>query len=416
MENKSNEDHEKLSSETKPVINTVVAKNKFHSQMYDPIHKIKEHLKEYYHLRYNVISNRIEWLAKNNEHGDVSIKYQHLDDEKFNSILIEIQKDADFKVTHSLLRTVISSNFIESYNPVSNYFLNLPKWDESQPDYIKRLVDRIPTDDRVYAEGIFKKWFTGMVACALLPSAENHIVLLLKGGQGVGKTRNLRGTIPPQLSEYLYEGNINPNNKEHERHLSEKILLIMDEIDMKSERQSEALKSLITRNSITTRKPYAVNPVNLPRVASFCGTTNRSFFLKDPTGNRRFGVINVIGTIDNSEIDFLDNAYAQALYLLEIGFKYYFDEEDILKVNEKNSDYMEYSYEEELLLSSYRVPQQQEQHDAYMTATQVAQTLARKSKISFNARFAQKVGILMSAHGFPSRKSNGAKKYELKEI
>ena len=388
--------------------------NKAHSQMYDPIHRIKEYLSRHYYLRYNVISNNIEWVLMNPENGNMIGTYQNMNDERFHSIYIEIQKSVSFRMSHQILATVLASDFVIGYNPFREFFDSLPAWDATQPDYIVRLTEAIPTNDREYLQDMLTKWLVGLVACSLDPNVENHIVLLLKGGQGVGKTRFLRRLISRKLSQYIYEGNINPNNKEHERHLAEKLLLIMDEFDMKSDRQSEALKSLITRNSITARKPYAKNPSNFPRVASFAGTTNRDFFLKDRTGNRRFAVIDVIGEIDNREIDYLDHVYAQALYLYNSGFEYFLNSKDIQRVNEVNENFMESSYEEELLLATYRAPEDMDDRDNYLTATDIAKEIATTNRIPLNGRFVQKIGIALSTKGFPSGKTNGAKKYGVK--
>ena len=391
-------------------------KKKGHSRMYDPIVQIKDYLTKNYSLRYNEISNKIEWAPINIESGEPIDSFRNLEDERFHTIMLAIQQISDFRVTTQILRTVLASDYVRNYNPFHGYFSKLPEWNEQQPNYINLVTDRIPTDNREYLRYVFTKWFIGLIACCLDPKVENQIVFLLKGGQGVGKTRYHRSIIPDCLLEYVYEGNINPNNKEHERYMAEKLLIIMDEFDVKTDRQSEALKSLITRSAITGRKPFAINSVKLPRVASFCGTTNREFFLKDPTGNRRFGVINVTGEIDNSQIDFLDNLFSQGYHMWKNKFIFYLDNKDIDRINEVNSNYIEQSYEEELLLATYRPPKTGEERDSYMTATQIAQELSKTNRIAFNGRFAQKIGSLLSMKGFPCGKSNGAKKYAVKHI
>lgn len=65
--------------------------------------------------------------------------------------------------------------------------------------------------------------------------------------------------------------------------------------------------------------------LELRRYASFIATSNQKDLLTDPTGSRRFICIEVLGTIDtNRAIDY-EQLYAQAMYELDHGERYWFD-------------------------------------------------------------------------------------------
>ena len=79
---------------------------------------------------------------------------------------------------------------------------------------------------------------------------------------------------------------------------------------------------------VNTRRPNASAVEELRRYASFIATSNHRDLLTDTSGSRRFICIEVTGVIDtNRPIDY-EQLYAQAMYELEHGERYWFDQED----------------------------------------------------------------------------------------
>jgi hypothetical protein len=58
------------------------------------------------------------------------------------------------------------------------------------------------------------------------------------------------------------------------------------------------LKTFLTLQTDSYRDPYGIVERDWPRTAVFCGTTNDSHYLADPTGNRRFWPVTVGARID----------------------------------------------------------------------------------------------------------------------
>jgi predicted P-loop ATPase len=58
------------------------------------------------------------------------------------------------------------------------------------------------------------------------------------------------------------------------------------------------LKAFITKQSDSFRKPYAPTTITVPRQFILVGTTNQDKFLHDPTGSRRFWIIEINQKID----------------------------------------------------------------------------------------------------------------------
>ena len=73
------------------------------------------------------------------------------------------------------------------------------------------------------------------------------------------------------------------------------------------------------------KKPHGSAVLEMRRYASFIATSNQKDLLTDPSGSRRFICIEVTGVIDtNRPIDY-EQLYAQAMYELEHGERYWFD-------------------------------------------------------------------------------------------
>lgn len=387
------------------------------SLKYQSISRLKDYLQKHFELRYNEISNKIEYRALFNADGteNTNTALQELTDSKVNSILLDQQKEMEFTVSKETLRTILSSDFITSYNPLREYFDRIKLGEYDGRDYIGMLASRVTAEDQEVFAKYFRIWFRAVTACAYDKATGNDLVLLFKGPQGIGKTRFLRSLVPEQLQPYLFEGNLNPTNKDHERHLAERFLIILDEYDTKSDKQAEAMKSLITRQTITSRKPYAINSENMARIASFCGTTNRENFLKDPSGSRRYIIIPVTD-FNHDPFEHLDKAYTQAFFEWQSGVQFFLGQDDIKELNDHNMEYMEVNVEEEFLMANYMPAQNDTLSKLSLTATQITEEICKVSKLHFSSKTVQHVGMALKKNGFRQRKTNGSFKYDVVKV
>ena len=112
-----------------------------------------------------------------------------------------------------------------------------------------------------------------------------------------------------------------------ERLLAEMGLLNMDEFDKYAESKMPLLKNLMQMSDLNIRKAYQQSFRQLPRVASFIGTSNRFDLLTDPTGSRRFLCVEVERVIDCTHIEH-DQIYAQLKAELLAGRRDWFTKEE----------------------------------------------------------------------------------------
>ena len=93
----------------------------------------------------------------------------------------------------------------------------------------------------------------------------------------------------------------------------------MDEFDQYNERMMTILKNLMQMKKVNYRKCFKAYFSDLPRIASFIGTSNEKSLLTDETGSRRFLCIEVEKPIDCSPIDYAQ-LYAQLKWELDAYF------------------------------------------------------------------------------------------------
>ena len=107
--------------------------------------------------------------------------------------------------------------------------------------------------------------------------------------------------------------------------------------------------------TVTIRQAYKKNFRQLPRIASFIGTSNRLDLLTDPTGSRRFLCVEVKQKIDCSNLE-LEQVYAQLKAELAAGERYWFTSDEEQEIQEHNASFYQVRPEEELLRTRFRAP------------------------------------------------------------
>ena len=227
----------------------------------------------------------------------------------------------------------------------------------------------------------FKKWFVAMVASWLKDEVVNHTVLVLVGRQGIFKTTWLEYLIPPHLREYCCKlANANQLSKDDRLRIAEFGLINMDELDAMNARELNAMKSVITATDVNERAAYGYTKERRIRLASFCASSNKREFLTDITGNRRWLPFEVESIQNPFETIFpYDRMYAQARYLIEHDFNYWFELEEIDVLEEHNESFRAQENEEQLLPILFDTPA--EGRGIFMTTAQISEHLVSYGNI-----------------------------------
>ena len=314
---------------------------------------IRRFLESFYDWRKNVVTDAVEFSSKGSE------EWEPLGDYQLNSLLLDM-RSSGINIAKERLYETLDSAFSEPFHPFREYFDGLPEWDGE--DRLQDITDCLRPDLTAYesqedfdafARLVIGTWLRGVVYSATNHKA-NHIMPILQGGQGIGKTRFLMSLCPNELRQYLYVGPIR-DDKDFKIMMSRTIIGIDDELESMNRREMNAIKSLITQEAAQERGAYKRTHQNYERKISFIGSVNRREFLNDETGSRRFPVL-ALEAIDMDARNGIDTEliYAQAKAELKAGKRHYFNGEDVRIVERVNEEFATDNEADQLLKMYFR--------------------------------------------------------------
>ena len=374
--------------QSEKVVNEIVAKDiKFKSENVSA--DIAAFIKTF-DLKKNVVTRKIE------------LNGRAIDDSDINSIFLDCK--AIFKEsTKDLVTSIIFSNRIETYNPLHEFFEEEIITDDLCPN-LTHLLNSVITDTPE-ADKWICKWLVSAVASAY--GHHSPLVLIFSGEkQGTGKTHWFRYLLPKQL-RYLYAESKMDAGKDDEILMCMKLMIMDDEYGGKSKKEEKRLKELTSKEFINVREPYGRVSVDLRRLAVFCGTSNETQILNDPTGNRRQLPIHILD-INQYEYNKCDKVglwrELYAMYLA--GWDYTILREDIIALNESTMTF-KHSTPEEDLIHKKLMPGSATTYGEWMSLTDIQQGLMVDTK--FNYLNIQRIGSILTALGYEKdRKRKGS--------
>ena len=364
---------------------------------------IQQWLRSNYSLRRNDVTNDIE----NNGIP--------LDDYSLNSIFVDAKIMFGSKAATNIVKEIISSNFIESYNPFNDYFQSVrdraqvPLMPNDIPKIITDLWNTFKVKDMDFLVKFGTKWLVSIIAAAHYEKSE--LMLILQGDQNVGKSEFFKRLLPDGLKNYKCTIKWN-KGKDDEITLTKMLLVIDDELESHDKKTSAQMKATLSDDSYYVRQPFGTVSKNMKRLSVLCGTSNPTSILTDVTGNRRFIPINVESRNHKAydRID-RDELFATLYEMYKAGFNWKISSGDIKELNAGTSEFEHHSAEYELITKYFK------KGNSIFTSTDI--------KVFLEAKTGQRLSLLkiggeLARLGFEKRcqRVNGVPKqvYMVEEI
>jgi hypothetical protein len=294
-----------------------------HHAAQELIFSLQEFLKQRYDLRFNELTNGVEWRRNHS----ASFDFSPLDARVMNTMVQEAH-ESGLGITDRDLRRYLGSTRVREYNAASAFLHRVEGCWDGHTDYIGVLADRVPNSNPLWRD-VFHTWFLAMVAqwIGKEPTSANSLVPLLVGRPGCGKSSFGRMLLPPELQEVGFRESLDLSARNSgERLLSEALLVGLESFDTVKEKKLQTfLEVFLPKTQVIGQRPYTHTLQRLPRYASFIATANHTTVMTSELAARRFVVAEVgySQSVDlKKPIDY-EKTYAQAVEELRAGIHDY---------------------------------------------------------------------------------------------
>lgn len=209
------------------------------------------------------------------------------------------------------------------YAPVADWLDSL-KWDGT-PRIQQVVSEVLNAQPKALYYDFVRKFLIGAVArgmCKTPNGVKVDTALILKGEQGIKKS-TFFNTL---AGGFFCDSSMDLRSKDAFMVLQSAWIIEWSEFDYTlSRHQQSAVRAFLSAKVDSYRPPYGREVVTKPRRCVIVGTTNEDYFLHDPTGSRRFWVIETPGVNVDLLRDIRDQVWAEAVAAYRAGEQWHLD-------------------------------------------------------------------------------------------
>jgi predicted P-loop ATPase len=289
-----------------------------------------------------------------------------------------------------------------SYDPLMDW-LNSLVWDGA-PRIDTWLNVCFGVEDNEYHRMVGSKMLIAMVKRAKEPGCKSDYMVVLEGEQGPGKTEAIKVLGGQFYSENLPPLDANGGKEACIHVLGYWIIEVAEMHAMMTTRVDAAhLKSFISRTHERFRPVHGRREEETPRRCFFIGTTNKTEYLRDETGNRRVWPIYCLKVELEWLRDNRNQLFAEALQRCRDGELSYpsreFERAHVVAEQAKRQEFDELHNLMTDFLGSQLTPE--------TTATKVWRAITNKPDAIPNVVEAKRMATIFTGLGWYRTKSNG---------
>ena len=367
------------------------------------LQRLEDYLFGKYEFRFNVLTEQ----AESRMMGETD--YHQVDQRMLNTFCMEAREEGINCWDKDVSRLLLSHKVVD-FHPFRQYVNDLPQWDGvDRVSEVARRVSNLP----VWVNG-FHRWMLGMVAqwMGLDGQCANAVApLLVSAQQGRCKSTFCSILLPEELQKFYIDKFDITSVSGCEQKLSLFGLINMDEFDRYGLRTMATLKNLMQLKKLNFRKSHRSYYSQLPRIASFIGTSNQKELLTDTTGSRRFLCVEVMGKIDCTPPDYVQ-LYAQLKSELLAGERYWFSSEEEREIQEHNRSFYKHAPEQEIFFRCFRLPSEEEQ-GVQLSSTEIFCQLQKNFPAALRGSNVVNMGRILMALGVERVRTRNGSTYRV---
>ena len=230
-------------------------------------------------FRFNVLTKIIEYKKDKSEWMQIGLLPNDIVRE------METQRGVKSISLNKIAEMLMSTDISNPYNPIEDFFNNLPKWDgEDTIEKICKYITPMIGENVPYFKSMLKKAIIRTIRCALEKDYVNRMVFCFYSeAQEIGKTKFFKWLCPAELYD---DETIDPAIKDSKLKLGRYLMINMDELDSLQKKEVSRLKAFISKGEIKERLAYGRFEESFSRCASLFGSTNKQDLLADETNTR----------------------------------------------------------------------------------------------------------------------------------
>lgn len=204
------------------------------------------------------------------------------------------------------------------FHPVLEY-LDGVTWDGTER-LQHMLSDFFGAEYNKYTAAVSKNWLVSAVARVRNPGCKVDEMVILEGGQGMGKSTAVRILCGDAWFAEMLES---PQNKDFYQILQGRWIIEIPELQAFNKADRNKIKAAVSAQDDTYRPSYGRFPRKFLRQCIFVGTTNDDAYLKDETGGRRFMPVRCQEINQEGLRAMRDQLWAEADALFKQGHEYW---------------------------------------------------------------------------------------------
>lgn len=245
------------------------------------------------------------------------IKYDYYSDDELTRSLLEPDwrplRDADLVAIRERLETkygfkqigrelmrdaVMAHGVLNSFDFAADWLMNLEDWDgrDRITDFMHEYYN---CENTPFAKSLGHYWWTAHAGRIIEPGIKADMAVILSGLQGENKSTAISCMVP--FDSWFTEISLGDKEDTLARRMRGKSSIELGELGGMHAKELEEMKAFIVRRKDEWVPKYRERTTAFLRRNVFVGTTNRTDFLVDETGNRRFLPI-VVGRADVKKI------------------------------------------------------------------------------------------------------------------